>query len=87
MLARFGDEIAEPQEHVVAHAVPVGHAALLDHLADERVEIFAVPLEGQVEGHVVDAGAAVVDLLDRHADVGGDLLGGALHAVAEARPS
>ena len=43
------------------------------------------PLELQVEGHVVDAGAEVADLLDRHADVVRQLLGRALHANGRGR--
>ena len=39
-------------------------------------------LEAQVEGHVVDAGAEVVDVGHGHADVAGQLLGRPLHAVA-----
>ncbi len=41
-------------------------------------------LEAQVEGHVVDPGADVVDLVDGHVDVAGKLLRRPLDAVAEA---
>src|SRR5579884_4202053 len=43
-----------------------------------------MPLEAQIEGHVVDAAADVVDLFDRDADILGKLLCGALDAMAEA---
>ena len=35
-------------------------------------------LEAQIEGHVVDAGAEVVDLVEGHAEPVGDVLGGVL---------
>ena len=58
------------------------------HFGDARVEIFhtvgGLALEAQVEGHVVDACAEVVDFLNRHADVARQLFCRPLHAVAEA---
>jgi len=88
VLAGFGDEVAQPPEHLIAHPVPGRDAIFLDDLAEARVEVFdravgQAALEAQVEGHVVDAGADVVDLLQRHADVAGELLGGSLDAVAQ----
>ena len=87
MLAGFGDEVADPLQHLVAHAVPGGHPSLVDDLADARVKVldavFGLPLEAQVEGHVVDARGQEVYLFDRHADIVRQLPGGALDAVTE----
>ncbi len=78
----LGDEIAEARQHLVADAVPVGDTPFDDDLPDKWVEAFAVALEAQVERHVIDPGAEVVDLVYRDIDVVGKLLGGALNAVA-----
>ena len=79
----LGHEIAQPLKHLVAHAVAIRHTPLRNHSADQRVEILAVALELEVEGHMVDAGAEVVDRFDRHADIARQLAGGVLHAVAQ----
>src|SRR5690606_3208307 len=84
MLARFSHEITEAGEHLVTHAVPVRHPPFFDHLADTWIQVFAITLEREVKRHVVDPGAGVIDLLDRHADVSGKLGRRALNAVAQA---
>ena len=84
VLARLGREVAELAQHLVAHAVPVGHAAFALDLAQARVQVLPAVLEAQVERHVVDAGAVVVDLLHWNAEVTGQLGRGVLHAVAQA---
>ena len=97
MLGALGDEVAEAHHHLVAHfvraarvvVVGLGEAALGVAAAQRRVEVAGAAvlhhlLEVEVEGHVVDAGAAVADLLDRDVEVVGQLLGGALHRMAEA---
>ena len=83
VLAGLGDEVAQPLQHLVAHPVPVWHAALSGNLADEGVQVFPGALEAQVECHVVDAGAEVVDLLQWNTDVIGKLASRSLDAVAE----
>ena len=89
VLARLGDEVAGAAQQVVAHVV--GQVAVAGavglgrgHLPDERVQVLPVALKAQVEGHVVDAGAQVVDVTDGHADVARQGFGRALHAVAQA---
>src|SRR5437867_3503317 len=69
VLAGFGDEAAEAGEHIVSHAIPIRHSTIFYHLANERVQIRPLPLKSQVERHMVDSGAQVVDLLKRDADV------------------
>ena len=82
VLARLRREVAEPPVHVDAHAAQqVGVA--LDRLVELRVEALAAVLEAVEERLVVDAGAEVRDLLDRHAAEAGDHLHRALHGVAQ----
>ena len=87
MLARLGDKIAEPLEHLIADPVPFRCAPLIQHLADARVEIFHLPVgmafKAQIKGHVVDARTEVVDLFNRHADILRQLLCCPLHAVTQ----
>ena len=66
MLARLGREVAEPAVHVDAHA-PQQVGVALDRLVELGVEALAAVLEAIEERLVVDAGAEVGDLLDRHA--------------------
>ena len=95
VLAGFGDEVAEVPEGLVAHAVgelpavlgaevALGQAAALEELAQLRVHVLALVLELQVEGHVVDARHHVVEFPVGDAEVVGEFVRGALHAVAEA---
>ena len=46
--------------------------------------VLAVPLKAQEPCHVVDAGDPGGHFLARSADIGGEVVGGALHAVAQA---
>jgi len=84
VLARFGDEEAEPPQRVVAHPVPVRYRPLGRQPRERRVLVDAGVLELEVESHVVDAGGEVVELVRGHAEVAGQLRRGALHAVAQA---
>jgi hypothetical protein len=56
MFARLGDKIADAVEQLVAHPVPVGHAPLVENTSNLGIEVLAVALELEVEGHVVDPG-------------------------------
>src|SRR5690606_40247361 len=58
---------------VCSSDLPGRHPPFFDHLADTRIQVFAITLEREVKRHVVDPGAGVIDLLDRHADVSGKL--------------
>ncbi len=59
------------------------YAPRLHHFPDAGIEVFAIALETQVKRHVIDARAEIIDLLNRHADVGGQMFCCALHAVAQ----
>src|SRR4029079_18979741 len=59
MLAALGHEVAEPLEHLVADQVVLRRPTFGEHAPDLRVEIDAVALELEVEGHVVDTRAEV----------------------------
>ena len=82
-LARFGNEIPPTAKHVESHPLVSRRAAGLRELPRGGIEILTVPLEGELEGHVVNAGAEVIDVLDRYAEPAGQIRGGALHAVTE----
>ncbi len=84
MLTGLGHKVAKLVADLVADLIPVGHSAVLDHITDQGVEVLAVTLEGQVESHVIDAGAQVVDLVQGNADVVGQVPGREEHAVAQA---
>ncbi len=82
VLARLGREVAEAAVHVDAHA-PQQVGVALDRLVEPGVEALAAVLEAIQERLVVDAGAEVGDLLDRHAAQAGDHLHRALHRMAQ----
>lgn len=63
VLTGLGHEIPQSGEHLIAHAILVGHPTLLHHPAYRRIEVLAVPLKPEEEGHVIDSGSQVVDLL------------------------
>ena len=96
VLRAFGDEIADAGEHLVAHLVGAARVparlrrAPLGIGPDEvGIEVASAAvrhdlLEVEVEGHVVDAGRAIADALDRYVEVLGEFLRRALHRMAEA---
>ena len=45
VLGGLGHEVAEVAQDLVPHAVGGGHAALVDHALERRVEVLAVALE------------------------------------------
>ncbi len=83
VLAGFRHEIPGALQDFVADLVPLRLLALGQHFLDRRVEILTVALKGLVEGHVVDAGAGEVDIVDRDIDVPGEFASRSLHAVTE----
>lgn len=83
VLGGFGDEIPEAFVDFVAYEVPIGRALFVEDLFDGWVEVLTVLLELEVEGHVVDAGGDVVDVVDVDADIVGELLGGPLDRVTQ----
>ena len=54
------------------------------NFANFRIQVYAVALEFEIERHVVNARAQVVDLVDRHTDIFGEDFGCPLHAVTQA---
>ncbi len=97
VLRTFGDEIAKPGHHLVAHLVgaarvPVaglGETAVAVAGKKVRIEVTVAAvglamLELQEERHVVDAGGAVADLADGNVEVARQLIGRALHRMAQA---
>ena len=82
VLAGLGGEVPEPAEELDAHAtLKLGVA--VDHLAQPRVQVLAVPLEPQDERLMVEAGGLERDLVLRHADQLREEVVGVAHGVAE----
>jgi hypothetical protein len=69
VLAGLGHKVTQPYQHLVAHPVPVADTVLPNHGATQRVQVFAIMLESEVECPVVDPSAQVVDLFDEYTDV------------------
>ena len=83
VLRRLGHEVAEVPKELVADAVGLREALLLEHAPERRVQIVAVALQPQVEREVVDAGDDVVDLIGRNPEIAREVARRALHRVAE----
>lgn len=83
VLARFGDEIPEAEQHLVPNSVPIGGLAAGRDLPEPWVEILALVLKLQIESDMVDPGAEIVDLLGRDAQITAQLVGGSLDAMAK----
>jgi len=76
---RLGAEVAEVPQHLVADSVPVRDVAFR---AELRIDVAAAVRELEVEGEVVDPGAAVLEPVD--AQVGREVARRALDRVAQA---
>ena len=64
--ARFGHVIIEVEEHLVAHNFfVVDFWALGDGFANQRDGVLALPVVFDIPGHVIDAGADVIDFFVR----------------------
>ncbi len=83
VLARLGDEVAEPVEYLEPHPVVGGWRSLRQNPPQIRIEVTTGVLKPQVERHMVDAGAEIVDIVSGKVEDPGELRGGALDTVAE----
>ena len=84
MFAGLGDKVAETAHQFEANLVCVVYGRLVHSFEETRIEVLAVLLHAQVEGHVVDAGTDESHVVGVFAEVAHQLIECALDAVAKA---
>ena len=84
MKARLGQEVSEVLHHLESHHILIVNLGFLHLFVEQRQGIFAVPLETEEPGLMVDAGDPMAGLLVGCTNVLGEGHRGMLDAVTEA---